>query len=206
LARPEPRPEARREITDVRVLAALAHPVRVQLLGYLLEMGARTATQCAAVVDASPSACSYHLRHMARFGLVERVDDTGGVGGVAADGRERLWRATATGYMFGGPPSEDGPAAHAARHALSVAGIDENARLAKRYLRDADTLPPEWQDAAGFATFGLLVTPEELSALGQAVDDVLRPFIGATRTDAPEGAERVHVTVQAFRRTDEPPS
>jgi hypothetical protein len=203
LAQPEARPEARREITDVRVLAALAHPVRVQLLGYLLEMGARTATQCAAVVDASPSACSYHLRHMARFGLVERVDDTGGAG---ADGRERLWRATATGFMFGGPPSEDGPATHAARHALSVAGIDENARLAKRYLRDADLLPAEWQDAAGFATFGLLVTPEELSALGQAVDNVLRPFIGATRTDAPDGAEPVHVTVQAFRRTDEGPS
>lgn len=194
------RPEARREITDIRVLAALAHPVRVQLLGYLLEMGARTATQCAAVVDASPSACSYHMRHMARFGLVERVDDAGERG---ADGRERLWRASATGYAFGGPPSQDGPAASAARHALSVAGIDESARLAKRYVRDADSLPPEWRDATRFATFGLLVTADELSALGQALDDVLRPYIGATRADAPDGAAHVHVTIQAFRRTDE---
>jgi DNA-binding transcriptional ArsR family regulator len=193
-------PESRREITDVRVLGALGHPVRVQLLGYLLETGPRTATQCAEVVDASPSACSYHLRHMARFGLVERAD--GPHGARRGDGRERLWRASSTGYVFGGPPSEENPALNAARHAVLVAGIDDNARLAKRYLGDSEQLSDEWRDAGGFAAYGLLVTADELAALVQAVDATLRPFIGATRVDAPDGAERVHVTVQAFRRTD----
>jgi DNA-binding Lrp family transcriptional regulator len=194
------KPESRRAITDLRVLAALGHPVRVQLLSYLLEMGPRTATQCAEVVDASPSACSYHLRHMARFGLVERVDPS--AGSERGDGRERPWQASSTGYVFGGPPSAEGPAMSAARHAVVVAGIDDNARLAKRYLADADDLTPEWRDAAGFATYGLLVSAAELAALVQAVDDALRPFIGVTRRDAPDNAERVHITVQAFRRTD----
>jgi DNA-binding transcriptional ArsR family regulator len=194
------KPESRREITDVRVLAALGHPVRVQLLSYLLEMGPRTATQCAEVAGASPSACSYHLRHMARFGLVERVDPP--AGNDRGDGRERLWQASSTDYVFGGPPSAEGPAMSAARHAVAIAGIDDNARLAKRYLADADQLSADWRDAGGFATYGLLVTAEELTTLIQALDDTLRPFISATRQDAPDGAERVHIAVQAFRRTD----
>ena len=156
------RPESRREITDVRVLSALGHPVRVQLLSYLLETGPRTATQCAEVVDASPSACSYHLRHMARFGLVERVDLPAGT--PRGDGRERPWQASSTGYAFGGAPSTESPAINAARHAVLVAGIDDNARLAKRYLADADELSAEWRDAGGFASYGLLVAADELAA------------------------------------------
>jgi DNA-binding transcriptional ArsR family regulator len=194
---------SRREISDVRVLAALAHPVRLQLLGYLLEIGPRTATECAAVVDATPSACSYHLRHLERFGLVERADDDELGDAGRADRRERRWRTSATGFAFGGTaPSEDGPAEHAARHALAVAGVDENARLAKRYLAESDSLPAVWQDAAGFSSYGLRVTPEELEAIGSALDDVLRPYIGATRDHAPDDAEAVHVTLQVFRRTD----
>ena len=191
--------EKRTEITDVRVLAALAHPVRVQLLNYLLGTGQHTATQCAEVTEASPSACSYHLRHMERFGLVERVspDDV-----VSPDGRERVWRATATGFSFGGPPSADRPAARSTRQALGVLGIDEAARLARRYVNRADTLDAAWQDAAGFAVYGLAVTSNELRDLIQAIDAVVRPFIAATRSDVPDGSEAVHVTLQAFRRID----
>jgi hypothetical protein len=181
------------------VLAALAHPVRVQLLNFLLGTGQHTATQCAAVTEASPSACSYHLRHMERFGLVERVasDDA-----VSTDGRERVWRATATGFSFGGPPSADRPATRAARQALGVLGIDEAARLARRYVNQADTLDAEWQDAAAFATYGLAVTADELRVLAEAIDAVVRPFIAATRVERPAGSEPVHVTLQAFRRID----
>jgi hypothetical protein len=191
--------EKRTEITDLRVLAALAHPVRVQLLNFLLGTGPHTATQCAAVTEASPSACSYHLRHMERFGLVERVapDDVG-----ASDGRERVWRATATGFSFGGPPSADRPADRAARQALGVLGIDEAARLARRYVEQADVLDDSWQDAAAFATYGLAVTAAELADLSVAVDTLVRPFIAATRSDGPADSEVVHVTFQAFRRID----
>lgn len=193
------RAPSRRDLTDVRVLAALAHPVRVQLLGYLLELGPHTATQCSVAVDASPSACSYHLRHLERFGLVERADDQSD---PAPDGRERLWQASATGFSFGGPPSAATPALSAAQHALSLAAIDDNARLAKSYVGVADTLPDEWQDAAAFATYGIAVTPGELTTLVAAVDALLRPYIAATRNDPPATGERVHVTLQAFPRTE----
>ena len=198
--------EHRKEITDVRVLAALAHPVRLQLLGYLLEVGPRTATECSTTVDASPSACSYHLRHMERFGLVERVD----AGEDAApdrvrdraDGRERLWRAAATGFSFGTRPSESSPAVSAAQQALTAVRIDDGARLAHRFLERTDETTPEWLDASTFATYGLALTPAELGDLVTAIDALLRPYIAATRADAPDGSRPVHVTVQAFPRAE----
>jgi ABC-type transporter Mla subunit MlaD len=83
-----------------------------------------------------------------------------------------------------------------------VLGIDEAARLARRYVNHADTLDAAWQDAAGFATYGLAVTAEELHDLTDAIDAAVRPFIAATRHDRPDGSEAVHVTLQAFRRPD----
>jgi hypothetical protein len=198
------RPSKRKEITDVRVIGALAHPVRVQLLGYLLLNGARTATECSVVVDATPSACSYHLRHLERFGLVERADDAGGdeVGNRQPDGRERRWRTTATGFSFGGRPSEDGRAMAAARHAQVAASIDEGVRLARRFLTVADTLSAEWQDAVTFSTYGLLISPSELEQLTASIDALVRPFIGITRDDAPADAAPVHIGLHAFRRLE----
>ena len=64
------RPEDRRAVTDVRRLAALAHPLRAALLSHLLAVGPRTASECAAAVDASPSNCSWHLRQLEKHGFV----------------------------------------------------------------------------------------------------------------------------------------
>ena len=188
--------DRRRAVTELRVLAALSHPVRVQLLNFLLETGPRTATQCSAAVEASPSACSYHLRHLASFGLVERSDEPTG------DKRERVWRCTATGYSYGGPPSADDAPTTTVRHALSNAAIDDNARIARQYVTAEPGLDARWRDAAVMANYGLLMTSSELAELQQSLDELIRPFIGATRTDAGDGAEHVHVSLQMFRRVE----
>src|SRR4051794_16407238 len=116
--------EDRRHITDVRTMRALANPVRYRILGHLMEHGARTASECAEAVGATPSNCSYHLRELARYGLVERVEE-------AADGRERPWRPTATGHRFG---PDDGevvePATAFASRQLQHLGIDDEDALA----------------------------------------------------------------------------
>ena len=92
----------RMTITDVRVLAALSHPARLAILHLLLTVRDATATQCSAVVGESPSSCSYHLRHLEKFGLVERVESDPD---DEVDGRTRRWRSVATGFDFGEPHS-----------------------------------------------------------------------------------------------------
>ena len=87
----EDRDAGQRIVDDVDAVRALASPHRVAILSFLLSGPARTATECAAEVGGSPSACSYHLRELERFGLVERVAPSG-------DGRSRPWRAAAVGH------------------------------------------------------------------------------------------------------------
>ena len=194
----------RKRITDVRVLAALAHPVRLGLLHYLLAAGPRTATACADVVDASPSACSYHLRHLERFGLVERVEPAPG---ERVDGRTRRWRAAAAGFSLGTTtPSQDPPEMRAARQALFASGLAENLRLAQQYLDRSDELPAAWQDAGEFSTYGLLVSPGELRDVLARIDAILRPLRAPVREDAPADARVVRVVLDAFARVDLDPA
>jgi DNA-binding transcriptional ArsR family regulator len=183
----------RRRVGDIDALRSLAHPVRYRILGHLMAVGPQTASQCATIVGESPSNCSYHLRELARVGLVERVDD------VPGDGRERPWRSVATGWEF--RPDDPGAnrAAVAANRRLAHAGIDEEARLAHAAVEEHDMLDESWQAASRGQTYGLRITAGELEALVEALDTLVRPYIALTRDDAPSDAEPVHVSLRAFR-------
>ncbi len=189
----------RMKVTDVRVLAALAHPARLAILHLLLTVGESTATKCAAVVGESPSSCSYHLRHLEKFGLVERV---GSDGNDDVDGRTRRWRSVATGFDFGEPHSTGSPELVAASTALIATGLDENLRLARHYLSHLDDVPEAWQDVAAFSTYALNVTADELRDALEAIDAIVRPLRGAARKNAPAGAQPVRLSLEAFLRTD----
>lgn len=182
----------RRIITDLDAVRALAHPHRVSILQYLLSGPPRTATECAAEVGGTPSACSYHLRELERFRLVERAEP-------ADDGRARPWRAAAAGFSVG--VGTDGtPAARAASAALTSAELTENQRLLQRYLDRRDTLDDGWRQAADLHTFELAVTADELRELNAAIAEVLRRYRAPSRGDAPPDAQPVHVVYQAFPR------
>ena len=63
-------PPTRRRVTDADALKALAHPLRMALLGALVTEGPLTASQAAALLSESPSNCSWHLRKLAEHGFV----------------------------------------------------------------------------------------------------------------------------------------
>jgi DNA-binding Lrp family transcriptional regulator len=175
-------------------MRALAHPDRLAILLFLLAAPTRTATECAAEIGASPSACSYHLRELERFGYAERAETSG-------DGRTRPWRAAAVGFSLG-DWTDDTPAARAARHAVGRAELEANRRLIERFAEAVDDLDPEWQGASDFHNFELSVTADELRELNDQVGALLAPYRTPVRTDPPDGAAAVHVVYQAFVRID----
>ena len=59
------------------------HPVRIALLDLLAEAGTLTSTEAAARLGLSSGLCSFHLRQLARYQLVEEVPQ---------GGRARPWR------------------------------------------------------------------------------------------------------------------
>jgi DNA-binding transcriptional ArsR family regulator len=187
--------ERRVRLSDPRALRALAHPLRLALLDRLMSFGQQTAAQCATALGSTASNCSYHLRALGRVGLVEPVAST--------DGRERPWRATATGLEFG-PDVSSSPAGAAAALAvddLALASDEELTRSARARHPDQ---PPDWQAAEAYHTYGLRVTASELRLLVEEIDRLVRPYIGATRSGVPEDAAVAHLRLLAFRHPQSP--
>jgi DNA-binding transcriptional ArsR family regulator len=192
------RTERRLEVTDGAVLAALAHPLRVALLYQLNALGSRTASQCAEALGETPANCSYHLRQLAKVGLVAREE--------APNGRERPWRTAYTGLSLHAPADDADPemttAPRATRASLANMEIQEQARLARQYLRLEPRAPRPWREVAGVNSYSLRLTAEELAGLVQALDAAIRPYIGMTRDDPPEGSQPVHLDFKAFLRPE----
>jgi DNA-binding transcriptional ArsR family regulator len=183
-------PETRRTITDPAALEALAHPVRLDLLSFLMSHGAATASECARAVDDNPSNCSYHLRVLAKHGLVEHT--------ASADGRERPWQATITGLEL--DLDSDDPSVVASATAMLEASLQLDYQLAREHVRRRDRIEGEWRDVDAHAQYGLRVTPDELRSLVERIDDIIRPYIAATRQDAPGDAAIANVSLMAFPR------
>ena len=175
---------------DAAVMRAMAHPARLALLEHLRNSGPATATECAAVVDLSPSATSYHLRALARAGLVEAAPGRG-------DGRERLWRSSAGRYGLSGI-ADLPPEGREALHALLESLLAWDDVRVRRYLSRLDAEPGQWQDAAFFMDSTLQVTAEELTALGQAMEALTAPYRKNRRGDLPPGTRPVSVAVRAL--------
>jgi DNA-binding transcriptional ArsR family regulator len=181
-----PRPARRITLSDPAVLRALAHPVRIDVLGFLMSAGPATASGCARAVGDTPSNCSYHLRVLARHGLVEPDS--------SADGRERPWRATITGFTVDVDAGDDGSAE------LAAAGLQLDHQIAREYLRTRDELPEAWRRLDAHAAYGLLINPDELRDLAERIDALVRPYLAPTRADPPPDAGHVHLSLLAVPR------
>ena len=182
-------------LTDPEVLDALAHPVRLDLLSYLMSEGPASASTCARAVGDTPSNCSYHLRTLARHGLVEAV--------ASSDRRQRPWRATITGFALDEEADPGTPGGRGAA-AVMAASLALQQRLARDYLSHRDEAPAAWRDADLASNYTLRVTPDELKALGEQLDALIRPLIAAGRERAPEDAALVTLDLFAFPRLEAP--
>ncbi len=185
--------ERRPVITDPEVLEALAHPVRLDLLGFLMSNGPASASTCARAVGDTPSNSSYHLRTLARHGLVEPVE--------SADRRQRPWRATITGFDLD-PGARPGTPAARAASAVLAATLALQQRLLRDYLSHRDEVPAAWRGADLASSYTLRISPAELTDLGEQLDALIRPFIAPLRGSAPDGAELVNLDLFAFPRTE----
>ncbi|WP_406041164.1 helix-turn-helix domain-containing protein [Micromonospora sp. NBC_00898] len=170
------------ELTDPHAMRALSHPVRLAILSRLQRHGAATATELSEHVGASPSVTSWHLRHLARFGLV-RDSDLGG------DARKRYWEASARGIRFQFPDDEEG---RAASQVLSRTMFAQHEDVPRRWLAHVEPgLEPEWRREAGMSNTGVGLTVAELAAVNAAIERVLAPYVTRDAADQPPGARYV---------------
>lgn len=168
-------------------LAALGAPARFALFSHLTDHGPQTATQCAEVVGLTPSNCSWHLRALARAGLVERVPGDG-------DARTRPWRATAQRFDLSGQGS---PAAATAAAAVGQLLEERTEQLRQEHLDELPDLPEAWQQVSGSHRLTLQVTPGELRDVIDGVRGLLED-LRSDRADAPADAQPVVFSFTSF--------
>lgn len=75
-------------VADPKAVAAITHPLRMRLLGELSRVGTARAVDLSAAVGEPANSVSFHLRQLARYGLIEENPER------AENGRERWWRQT----------------------------------------------------------------------------------------------------------------
>ncbi|GGQ53358.1 winged helix-turn-helix domain-containing protein [Kitasatospora griseola] len=140
------------------------HPVRIALLDLLAEAGTVTSTGAAARLGLSSGLCSFHLRQLARYGLVEEVPQ----GGRARPWRLR-WETEAT----------------PAPHPVHPTGATDAAEAAE--AAEAPEAPEAAEAAAEPFTAVLHLTPAEADELRQKVRALMARYVD--REDRPRGAQ-----------------
>jgi DNA-binding transcriptional ArsR family regulator len=83
-----PYPSRSQAVHDPKMLRAIAHPVRNRILTELNATGPMRAADLARELDLPANQMSFHLRQLAKYGLVEEDPE------AARDKRDRVWRPT----------------------------------------------------------------------------------------------------------------
>jgi DNA-binding transcriptional ArsR family regulator len=177
-------------ISDPRAIRALAHPARQRIIDELYSGRLLTATECAELVGLTPSATSYHLRALERWGIVERAE-------ASSDGRERPWRALGTGLQIA---SQSTGAGRVASQAMMRTNVD-------RVMEQFEDLPADdpWDEFSAMSRSRLWLTRDETKELGQELYDLIERFRkGRTATSHPAGTRAV-TTLVAVVPTGKPP-
>jgi predicted transcriptional regulator len=188
----------RMNVTDPKAMRALAHPVRVALLEAIgrAEGQTLTATQASEITGESPANCAFHLRTLAKYGLIE---EAGG-----GRGRERPWRQAYETLQFD-PPWED-EQSRLAMEALGNVWLDRWMQVARERLMRGTAFPAAWQEALIASQMDTYLTPAEAKQIEDEIDGVLEPYKQRWRdaTARPPGSLPFQLLTFGYPLTDPP--
>jgi len=167
-----------RQVTDSRVLTALAHPLRRRLMDVLKVDGPSTATSMAGRTDQAVANVSHHIRMLRGADLVEEAPE------LARDGRERWWRLTSPALRWTDVDFADNPASAAVAVAAQSINLERHTTLVRSWNAVADERP-EWRPVAFTADKWLHLTPSELQQLSEEMVALLVRWAERSLSDHP---------------------
>jgi DNA-binding transcriptional ArsR family regulator len=179
-----------RQITDSRVLAVLAHPLRRRLMDVLKVDGAATVSMLAERTGQAVANVSHHLRMLASAELVEEAPE------LARDRRERWWRLVSAGVRWSTVDFGTDPAALAVANAAESLNLDRHLGLVRSWYAASENDRQEWGQAAFSTDKWLHLTPAELIELQKQIDEVLATWGGREVPD--DGQPRRPVFLFAY--------
>ncbi|MEU1971142.1 metalloregulator ArsR/SmtB family transcription factor [Microbacterium sp. NPDC019599] len=186
----------RREIhvEDPSALRAMAHPLRLKILGMLRSDGPLTVGALGERLGAASGSISYHLATLERHGFVEQAPE------LARDGRERWWRASAEVTSYDPAQLQADPAQREAGFAFRRAIVHGYAAEQLAYLDAEAGLPAEWIGAATASDDLLWLTAGELAELRDELEALGRRWHDRAGDRTRAGSQPVRIMYTAFRR------
>jgi DNA-binding transcriptional ArsR family regulator len=174
-------------------LKALAHPLRVRLVGLLRLEGPATATSLAQRTGESSGLTSYHLRQLEKAGFVVEDSERG-------NARDRWWKAAQDSTRMESSSLDDDPETQIAADAYLHTVAQLSWRRLEHWLSTSRRWSKRWQSASNLSDLSLSLTPAEALRLGDAMDALVESY----RREPRKGDQRVVVQYQVFPEKDLP--
>jgi DNA-binding transcriptional ArsR family regulator len=185
-------------ISDASAVRALAHPARLAVIDALYAGRTLTATECAAIAGITPSAMSYHLRALEKYGVIRRAEGRG-------DARQRPWERAGDTLSFNPHHDESSEAGLGALGVLMENSLHADRERLLAAAREDAVLGPDstWTRTTTYARDPLVLTPDEARELRQTWETLLEPFEARRRQSAPpEGAAPFTISIILARDVD----
>ncbi len=178
------RNEQKVEITDPKAIRALAHAARLEVISELYATQvSHTATELAARTGLTPSAMSYHLRALQKWGIVVPAENAG-------DARERRWKAAGKDFTISG--------GSVASPEIAVVDLELDAfrRRASAFAKARGERRQRGETAEEPASVLLssnllYLTSQQRKELSDRIREILREYELEDPTRIPQDAERV---------------
>jgi DNA-binding transcriptional ArsR family regulator len=174
---------------------ALAHPLRMRIVGSLRLDGPATASMLAERLAVSSGLTSYHVRRLADAGFVEPDD------GQVATGRERWWRAAHDMTTWRAGDLDADADARATEQWLQTYAARHGIEQLDDWIRRRPEADPAWREATTISDYVLELTPDELRALEAEIDAVIARRLDR-EPDADPARAQVVLLLSTFPRAD----
>ncbi|MFJ2773051.1 helix-turn-helix domain-containing protein [Streptomyces sp. NPDC087300] len=178
------------ELSDLRVLKALAQPRRQRMLQHLTVHGPATSATLARALGLNTGATSYHLRELARYGFVEETS------GPGRGHRERWWRAVPGDRRFP-PRSRQSPEVRLVMDELDHLSYTADLELFEQLKQQGAGELGEWADAFPYSRGSIRLTLPELRAFFEEYIALLNRY-KRPDADTPADARTVLTRLLAF--------
>jgi DNA-binding transcriptional ArsR family regulator len=168
---------------DPALLRALAHPLRVEILAVLDELGEATATQIAEHVGESPSNCSFHLRQLAKAGFIERAE---------AQGTSKPWKSAHSSRDL--RPEPGNPESMRTSASIASMYVQHEANRMVDFLTRHGLGDEEWLPGITVNSATVWATPDELAQLAEEIHHIVDRFRGRKDpANRPPGSRKAHL-------------
>jgi DNA-binding transcriptional ArsR family regulator len=167
---------------DPRILRAIAHPTRNRVLHELTAVGPLRAADVAARLDIPANQASFHLRQLAKYGLIEEAPE------ASSDRRDRVWQAVdphgltfSTREMARQP---GGPAAVKVFRRSAEAHAHELVASAYREQPEGEAT------GSSISEYTILLDPDRARRLDAELQEVLQRYVSSGREDSQDPSLR----------------